>query len=290
MYMKTLIPKVVGFYFNVLALFLPRVAGKKGFFFFCTPFGAKVKPHQLNFLNSAERIEMKVNNTSIQVYKWGTGKKVILFLHGWQSHSFRWKNYAESLSTDEYTLYALDAPAHGLSGGHYLNVVIYSNVLEQFIRQTGPIDTIVSHSLGGMTTVYTLSRLPALPVEQVVITGMPTEVKNFIHFYKGVLGLWDRTARIILDYFRKEIGHAPDYFSMASFVPSINRPCLIIHDRHDPDAPYADILDVHERWKDSQLITTENLGHNLRSKEVVQAVVDFVARKKAVVLEGSSPY
>lgn len=236
--MKNLIPKFIGFYFNLLALVNPSLAGRKGFFFFCTPFGAKIKAHQLDFLHTAEQIDYPFENTTIQIYKWGSGKKTLLFLHGWQSHSFRWKNYINSFSREAYTIYAIDAPAHGKSGGKYLNVVIYSRLLEQFIRDTGPIHAIISHSLGGMTTMYTLHRLPTLPVERVIITGMPAEVKNFIAFYKGMLGLWKRTVDAILQSFVKEVSHPPEYFSMIRLAEDLTTPCLIVHDRHDPDAPW----------------------------------------------------
>jgi pimeloyl-ACP methyl ester carboxylesterase len=280
--MKKLIPKLIGFYFNMLALLAPRTAGRKGFFFFCTPFGAKIKEHQMNFLKTAEHSSFDLEGTSIQVYKWGSGKKIALFLHGWQSHSFRWKNYIEALPKEEYTIYALDAPAHGLSQGKHLNVVIYSRLVEQFIASTGPVDTIISHSLGSMATVYTLHRLPSLPVSQVIITGMPAEAKNFIQFYQSVLGLWPRTTRAILEFFKEEINHAPDYFSMVNFVATIDTPCLIIHDRHDLEAAYDDILTVHQQWKGAELITTEKLGHNLRSTDVVKMVSNFLMKKEAV--------
>lgn len=282
--MKKLIPKFVGLYLNLLTVVAPRIAGRKGFYFFCTPFGAKIKDHQLSFLNTSERITYSFENKSIQVYKWGQGKKVLLFLHGWQSHSFRWKNYIKGLDQQEYTIYALDAPAHGQSQGKYLNAVIYSRLVEKFIAEVGHIHTLISHSLGSMTTIYTLYRIPSLPVERVIITGMPAEVKNFVTYYKQVLGLWTRTTEAISKAFVSETGHPPEYFSMTRLVTNLSTPCLIIHDRDDPDAPYHDVVAVHQQWKNAQLITTENLGHNLRSPEVVKMVHDFISRKETVTV------
>jgi len=127
-----------------------------------------------------------------------------------------------------------------------------------------------------------LYRIPSLPVERVIITGMPSEVKDFIQFYKGVLGLWERTVTAILSSFVKEVGYAPDYFSMPRLAKGLTTPCLIIHDKADPDAPYRNVVEVHQHWKNSELITTENLGHNLRSAEVVKMVHDFIAKKEVV--------
>jgi pimeloyl-ACP methyl ester carboxylesterase len=53
-------------------------------------------------------------------------------------------------------------------------------------------------------------------------------------------------------------------------------PGLIIHDTEDKEAPYQTALDMNEVWKNSSLITTTGLGHNLKSKELVEQVAMFI--------------
>src|SRR3954469_7653637 len=146
--MKKIIANLAGLYLNILALIAPEAAGKKGFYLFSSPFPSKVLDHQRKYLETAEKSTFLCDGNTIRVYRWGTGDKKILFLHGWQSHSFRWKNYIEALPKDKFTIYALDAPGHGLSGGKHMNIPIYSDVIETFIYLIQPIDTIVSHSIG----------------------------------------------------------------------------------------------------------------------------------------------
>jgi pimeloyl-ACP methyl ester carboxylesterase len=274
--MKKILAKLVGLYLNLLAIIAPRAAGRKGFNFFCTPFTTPLKDHQRQFLDTAEKSSFLCDGVKIQVYRWGHGDKKILFLHGWQSHSFRWKNYIEALPKDRYTLYALDAPGHGLSGGKYLNLPAYSQVIESFLYMVQPVDTVVSHSLGSFAALFTLYRVQGFDLKKLVITGTPGDANDFIKFYSEVLGLSKRTTRVILKAFEEMIHHPPGYFLAAKFASAIKIPTLIVHDQHDDEAPYRYAVDIRNSMENSRLITTSGLGHNLRSHEVIKHLVDFI--------------
>lgn len=274
--MKKLLAQLTGLYFNLLVFFAPRAAGRKGFYLFCTPQRPPLRGHQLKFLDTAEKSSFLCDGVRIQVYRWGTGEKSLLFLHGWQSHSFRWKNYIESFSKKEYTIYAFDAPGHGLSGGRYTNLPIYSNVLETFLNLIQPIHTIVGHSLGSFTALYTFYRLKTLPVKQLVITATPGEVSEFVEFYRQVLGLSSRTINAIRQSFLQIIHNLPEYYSAAKFAAAVDIPGFIIHDAQDDEAPFHHAHAIHKAWANSRIVSTAGLGHNLRSISVVRQVVDFV--------------
>ncbi|MEI6520865.1 MAG: alpha/beta fold hydrolase [bacterium] len=44
-----------------------------------------------------------------------------------------------------------DAPGHGLSQGKYINIVIYQEAIQEIIKDHGPIDYFIGHSLGAIT-------------------------------------------------------------------------------------------------------------------------------------------
>jgi pimeloyl-ACP methyl ester carboxylesterase len=274
--MKTFLTKLMGQWLNVLAWVAPATAGKKGFELFCTPFGARLKPHQQEFLSTATQTSLQVGDESVQVYRWGSGSRKILFLHGWQSHSFRWKNYIQALSADQYTIYSLDAPAHGQSGGRILHLPKYAHAIQVFLEQTGEVDTVVSHSLGSLASLFALFQNPSLPVNKLIITGTPGEVEEFMYYYRDTLGLSKRALHQIYQQFIQTVDHHPRYFSAPRFAEGIVIPGLIIHDQHDPDAPYHHALRIQSAWKNARLITTQGLGHNLKSKEVIQEVLHFI--------------
>lgn len=277
--MKKIIPRMLGHYLNTMAVVSPRTAGRKGFELFCRPFRTPLKGHHKEFLHSAERSFFHYENESVRVYKWGSGAKKLLFLHGWQSHSFRWKNYIESLSTKDYTIYALDAPGHGLSSGKFLTVPLYSTIIEKFILELDEVDTIVSHSIGAFSTMYTLHRLPLLPVKKLVLMASPGEGSEFIQFYKQALQLSDKCIGLVLEHFEKVIEYPLDYFSVSNFAGSLKRPGLIIHDEDDDETPYAHSVRIHKLWPQSKLLLTKGFGHNLRSPLVVKEVKNFILEK-----------
>jgi pimeloyl-ACP methyl ester carboxylesterase len=276
--MKTFLAKLIGLWLNGLAWISPATAGRKGFDFFCSPFGSRLKPHQQTFLNSAEQTQLHVNSEIIQVYRWGTGNRKVLFLHGWQSHSFRWKNYISALPLTDYTVYALDAPAHGQSGGKRLHLPKYAQVIQVFLQEIGEVEVIVGHSLGSFATLFALHQNPALPVNRIAITGTPGEVQEFMDFYKQTLSLNQRAMRAILRHFVTIVNHPPNYFSAPRFAESLRIPGLIIHDEHDEGAPYAHAIKIKQAWPQATLLTTRSLGHNLRSTQVVTAITEFIAQ------------
>lgn len=276
MTMKIFVTRLIGQWLNLLAWLAPARAGRTGFDLFCTPFGARPRPHQRAFLDSARHTIITVANEAIQVYRWGTGPRKVLFLHGWQSHSFRWRNYIQALSGDAYTLYALDAPAHGLSGGRMLHLPKYAAVIEAFLHQVGEVDAIVSHSLGSFASLYALHQNPVLPVRKLVITGTPGEVEEFMQYYRQTLGLSKRALQCIYQHFIRVVDHHPRYYSAARFAESLWLPGLIIHDEGDPDAPYRHAQAIQKNWPHAHLVTTRGLGHNLKSGEVIARVAHFL--------------
>jgi pimeloyl-ACP methyl ester carboxylesterase len=277
--MKTIIARIIGMYLNLLSIVAPRTAGTRGFYFFCTPRSAPVKDHQHKFLDTAERSRFWHDAAWVQTYRWGNGPRKILLLHGWQSHTYRWRNYVESFSKDDCTVYALDAPAHGRSGGKYLNLPKYSEVIEAFLYSIEPVHTIVSHSMGSFAALYTLHRVPQLDVRQLVIMGSPGEAEDFTSFFQRTLGLSNRTMESIYRAFERIVHYPPSFYSAASFAASIKIPMLIIHDEDDDEAPCGHARKIHQAAPASELIITKGLGHNLRSAKVMDHVIDFASRQ-----------
>lgn len=274
--MKKHLPKLIGKYVNTLARIAPTKAGKLGFKLFCHPVRTSMKPHQQEFLDTAEKFSFLHKDTKLQGYRWGNGPKKVLFIHGWKSHSFRWKNYVQALSEKEYTLYALDAPGHGLSEGTFLSLPLYSQVIEQLVKSIGPLDAIVSHSIGSFACMYMLYTTPTLPVGRLAIMGAPGEVRDFIDVFKSTLSLTDRAVEATLQHFVKAVGQPVGFFSSTRFAAELKLPGLIIHDKADEDCPYRYATAVNEVWKGARLLPTEGLTHNLRSPLVVEAIVSFL--------------
>jgi pimeloyl-ACP methyl ester carboxylesterase len=266
----------IGLYLNVLAWIDPHKAGRKGFYLFCRPRRRPVKLHHLEFLDTSEKFVIEYAGKKVQGYRWGTGEKKILLLHGWESHSYWWNSIVNSLPKEQYSLYSIDAPGHGLSEGSYINIPYYSGLIEELVMSLGKIDAMLAHSLGAFSSVYTLHRLPQLQVSRLVVMASPGEAREFFIHYQKVLGLSQRSVKAIEDYFVEKLGNGPDYFSLKEFASTLALPGLIIHDTDDKEAPYPHALEAHKNWKNSEMITTTGLGHNLKSNELLEKVKLFL--------------
>lgn len=273
--MMNIFVHLLGSYLNILARIAPRVAARHAFNLFCHPFRTRLKPHQRDFLNTAERFHFTHKDERLQGYKWGSGTRKVLLLHGWQSHTFRWKNYIHRLLTQDTTVYAFDAPGHGQSEGRFLSVPVYSDAISQFISEHGAMDTVVAHSIGSFAIVHALHRVPLLPIGQLVLMAPPGEASEFADHFRKRLKLTSRTLNLMLEYFQHEFEHPITYYATRRFANSLALPGLIIHDVDDDETPFAHAVEIHNVWKRSMLIKTRGLGHNLRSAEVTKIVCDY---------------
>lgn len=273
--MKKLITRSIGAGLNTLAYLAPEKAAQLGFELFCRPMRVPIREKQKAFFDTAVQETFNYQGVDIQTYRWGKGNKNVLLLHGWQSHSYRWKAYIEALRED-YTVFTIDAPGHGLSGGKFLSVPLYSEVIEEQIKRIGKVDTIITHSLGGFSTLYTFYRNPRLSANKVIALASPGEAQEFFNFYAKSLRLTDRSTKLIVQRFQQIFQKTPEFFSAPAFAESMTMPGLIIHDEEDDETPFFHAERIHRAWKNSKLVKTKGLGHNLRSTDIVKEVVRFV--------------
>lgn len=281
--MRNSIIRLIGRILNGLVVFAPQTAGEAGFRLFCRPLRPRLSEQQREFLTRGKRFTFPCGRETIQAYSWGTGPNKVLFLHGWQSNAYRWKKYIDALDPEQFTAYAIDAPAHGLSTGHFMSVPFYSEAIAEMISRTGSIDTIVGHSVGAFTTLYTLFEKPVLTPKSLVILASPGNAEEFIALFREQLDLSQKMIDATIRRFKQYAGKTPDYFSAITFAKSIRCPGLIIHDDTDKEALVDNARAIHAAWKKSQLLITSGLGHNLRSPVIVEKVAEWVATHRSLI-------
>lgn len=273
---QKILAKTTGLYFNSLAYLNPNKVKKDGLKLFCTPFARKVKPHHQAFLATGLAEILVVNGNKIQTYKWGNGAKKVLLVHGWASHSFRWKSYIETLIKNDFTVFALDAPAHGNSDGKILNIVIYEKVIAAVLTQNIDIEAIISHSFGSVASILHLSKQPNPNIKKIVLMASPGKVKEFFDFWQQYLGLSSKAIKLISGQFEIELNNKIEYFVAANFAKNFTIPALIIHDKLDKTTNPNDSVTLNKAWKGSKLILTEGLGHELKGQELLNEIIDFI--------------
>jgi len=274
--MKQLIYQSIGFYLDTLGKVSPKKTGELGFKLMCKPQNLGLRAHQKEFLNTAVQTDYNFNGKKIKLYRWGNGPKRILFVHGWQSHSFRWKKYVESLSKEEYTLVAYDAPGHGQSEGDQFTVPLNAFLIDDLVNYYNGFDAIVAHSIGSMSVFYALSYYRTKDVGRMISMAAPNKAEEFFNFFGNVLKLKSQTMNQIANEFQRQVRHKIDDVSLPQFASKVGIPGIIIHDETDEDTPFENAIELNSKWKGSKLIKTEGLGHNLKSEKVVELVTQYI--------------
>ena len=278
--MKTIL-KIFRFYFNTLAIFSPGTSGKHAFHLFGFPFKAKLKDAHQKFLKTAVKFELEVNGKNIQGYRWGVGSESILFVHGWQSNTYRWKSFIESFDQEKYTLYSFDAPGHGNSGGRICTVPLYEKTIEAMIDKVGSIDHFIGHSIGSFACSSFFFYKNYTPKTYVSLAS-PNGATEFIAEFQKRLKLSKKAYKNLLTYFEQYIGSpATDYLQEIFCKEIAPKATLIIHDKNDKSTSFENSVRMEELLRlnnqNVELILTEGYKHNLRSGEVVDRVVNFVS-------------
>ena len=256
----------------------PSASGWLSMQLFSSPRKGRLQPGQYDWLDSARHSRLSLGDNDLQIYHWpGKGKRVLL-LHGWESNSSRWFGLWQELRKAGCDVWAMDAPAHGYSGGKRFTAVQYGRFLAKALDVYAPA-SIVAHSAGSMATLFCLAKLqPSAPVERVVLLGTPANLDGLLDRYQQILGVSPLVMRRMDEWLKKRYGFDPAIFSMPLLAAQLSQPALLIHDEEDTTATPADGKALHAAWRNSQLLLTRGLGHSIQSPEVWHTITDFVAR------------
>lgn len=198
-------------------------------------------------------------------------------LHGWESSSARWRKYVKPLHQAGFRVLALDAPAHGNSGGKLVNLPLYSRVIKTFMQHYGVPDAIVGHSLGAAAVVMSMAAFDAPHVRKAVLMASFAESSRVMRDFGNILGLQQK----VLDELNREIerrsGIPIEAYTIKGKAATLTDvQGLVLHDRDDEVAPVSEGLAIAEAWP-AQFLETQGFGHRMQDKSVVEAVVRFIA-------------
>lgn len=273
---KKLVPKIIGKYLNTLSYISPSATKEKAFDLFSKPRRGAIGEHHTPFLDPAKDTIINLNDLKLQTYHWPGKGKTVLLVHGWESHSHRWKMLIEELQKKDFNIYAFDAPAHGYSTGSNLYVPLYRQALEEVISYCSP-SLIISHSVGAMTALYHLSQNNDHAIEKAVILGPPDDLNSILKEYRSILGLSQRVMNQMDQYFLERFGFRSDAFAGSIFAEKIKIPGLIIHDKDDRITSCSGSQNIHKHWENSQLVVTEGLNHSLYSDDVNETIIKYIS-------------
>ena len=273
--MKANIPKLIGQIVNMVGYISPNSAARLSIFLFSRPRKGKLKSVANSILDGSDTKKLKYELDDIMTYRWQGSNQRILLAHGWESNSTRWDNLIDHLRKLNHDVIALDAPAHGMSGGKSFNAILYAKYIEVTIKEFQP-DVIIGHSVGGMASVFSKYMIQESSLTKMVLLGAPDKFTDVLQRYVDMMGYNSRVHNQINQYVLSRYGKKPDYFSTASFSEKLPVHTLIIHDEKDAIIPFQDAEMIKAAATNSQLIKTKGLGHGLKADYVYQHISEFI--------------
>jgi TAP-like protein len=124
--------------------------------------------------------------------------------------------------------------------------------------------------------MYLMHNNKNIAINKLALMATPGEAEDFFSFYKETLELNETAMKAIIAAFENRLGHHPSYFSIPAFAKNNKAACLIVHDEDDNETPYKNAVALHKAFAGSKLLTTKNLGHGLKSDDVMKEVVVFI--------------
>lgn len=277
-FLNKAIPKMYGFYFNVLALFNRHYAASKALRVFSIPRKGKITALQKVFLQTAHKQLIGFDEGLYALYQWkGTGKTILL-LHGWESNSFRWKYLIEPLVKIDYNIISIDAPAHGGTDGKEFTAIKYAKIIKQTIELYEPA-IVIAHSVGAMATMYQENKKKHDFIEKFVFLGSPNKLSFIMRGYQRVVSFNERVYSALNTLLIKNFGMAINDFNTADFAKTISVPTLLIHNPQDVIIPYGAMKEIAASIPNAAMYTSKTGGHSLYTQEVVDEVIKFIENK-----------
>ncbi|WP_452219578.1 alpha/beta fold hydrolase [Lacinutrix salivirga] len=267
--------KIIGNSLNAISYISPRYASKQALNLFATPRKGRVSESQKTFLDTSEAFQLHYKNLNIATYQWKGSGQTILLAHGWESNSQRWEPLINVLKKYEYNIIAMDAPAHGASGGKQFNAILYSECINVVAKHFNP-QIIIGHSVGGMAAGFYQYNYQNKNLEKLILLGAPSEFTGVFKRYVDMMGYNERIENGLNSLVLKRFKFKPSYFSLANFVKAIDTKTLIIHDTNDKIIPYNDAELIANSHKNATFVSTNGFGHGLRNDEVNTHILDFI--------------
>jgi alpha-beta hydrolase superfamily lysophospholipase len=230
----------------------------------------------------------------------------VLIVHGLGEHSGRYEHVGAFLVDRGYAVTSFDLRGHGASGGPRVDLESFSQYLddlEQVVGETARPLVVYGHSMGGLiATSYAVSSRPqpdayvlsapalraATPALLRLIAGGLSRIAPNVHLPTAIKGeQLSRDPEVGAAYFADPLVNvkatarfAPIVFAemtrIASLLPNIDRPTLVIHGAEDeivpPDAsaPLAAVPGVERKL-------FPGLRHETHNEPEQAEVLGFVA-------------
>jgi len=256
--------------------------GEQLFDLFRRPQGrSRTRPDERTAIETAQVSELAVNGKVAVVYRWGSGERPVLLIHGWESRASRYAKAVTRLVELGYSPVAFDAPGHGEATGDTTTMLEYLDIITELHRVHGEFEAIVAHSFGATATFVALQQ--GVRARRIVAISTVPDFAHLVDAFALGLELEPHLAAEVRGRLERQVYPSEadmwSRFSVFRGGENVRIPLLVIHDEDDTMVGVADGRRIAEFFGDrARLVVTRRFGHRriLGAPQVVEEVADFV--------------
>lgn len=265
---------------NKVSGIVPAVFVKYAFRKLTEPQVFKLRPHEAEVLEKAEKSFFRFRDFDIQVYEWKAGPEKVFLIHGWEGQAGNFADLINKLLEKNISVIAFDGPMHGSSskGNKGTSLFEFADLVGVLIEKH-QVNKLVSHSFGGVATTYSLSQNPKLEIEKYALFTTPNRFLDRIDDVAKFVGLHDKVKEQLKKRLENKFELKLETLNVEDFVQVANvKEALILHDTNDRVLNVSESRTVVERWDEAKLSECKGTGHYriLRTDEVLDQAIEFL--------------
>lgn len=239
---------------------------------------SRLRQHENEVIEKAESDFVNFRDVKIRTYKWGSGSKKVLFVHGWEGQAGNFAEFVEEFVRNDYTVFSFDGPSHGSSSKGRTSLFEFSDVVAEMIRRF-EVKKLVSHSFGSVAATSALASNQDIEIDRYVLLTTPDRFLDRIDDVVKSVGVSQRVATHLVRRIEREASVIAGELNVSDFVKTARvGGALIIHDKRDSVIPIERARNVAKNWEQGKLVEIEGTGHFriLRTKSVIDQTLAFL--------------
>lgn len=231
------------------------------------------------------RAESSATRTQIpcglSLLRWHSGnadsRGNILLVHGWGSRAAQMAGFVPQLLEQGFTVYALDAPAHGHSSGDECAPHGHAQAILEAIAALGGVQGLVAHASGAMAAALAIrhgAQIPAL-----VLLATPHSLQRLLQQQLESMAWPQRLQTYFYQALEQNLGEALSRYDTAWALARHTQRLLLVHDQDDEECSAQNLSLLSQALPAAEVWLTHGLGHRklMRSVEVQHRVSRFLA-------------
>lgn len=201
----------------------------------------------------------------------------VLLVHGWAGEALQMLPLAKTLETAGFEPVLMDLPAHGRSDGWRCTMPQIVRSLFRAQAVLGSLHAVVAHSMGAVASLHAMAH--GLPVPRLVALAPSAAPESVLQWFGDAFGLPKPMLRRMRQRIVAREGMLLEQFEPAWLGNRVAAPVMLIHDRGDRMASFANSEALARALPDSRLFATEGLSHRrvLADAAVLQLVMAHMA-------------